>query len=410
MASKKLTEAQVANARVPDGKSRVVLWDGGVTGFGLRCSKSGAKSFILMYRPQGLGRTAPSRTLTLGRWPDLSIEQARSVARARIGEVAHGKDPAAALRDARQLAQGQVTNALSGYEASLQRRKVVNIPTIMSCLRRGLARLARREVANLTRGDYVKAIEAIEAQGKKGAAEYLRKNVRTFAEWAVTQGLAPHNPLAGLRRPKATRAERLQSEARGRALSDSELQAIWKATGEPGNPFHGLVRLAFLTAMRRDELANLTWAKVKLDRIVLEAPETKQGRRHEIPLSGMMADVLASIPRNGPGFVFASWKTGGKLSGWSKMLPKLVSASGVDFTLHDARRTCRTRMTDLGVPFDIAEISIGHQRSDLVRRYDFSDVWAQRVDAFERVSLSVQSAVARENVVPIRVRGIVPSA
>jgi integrase len=124
----------------------------------------------------------------------------------------------------------------------------------------------------------------------------------------------------------------------------------------------------------------------------------------------MMADVLASIPRNGPGFVFASWKTGGKLSGWSKMLPKLVSASGVDFTLHDARRTCRTRMTDLGVPFDIAEISIGHQRSDLVRRYDFSDVWAQRVDAFERVSLSVQSAVARENVVPIRVRGIVPSA
>ena len=51
--------------------------------------------------------------------------------------------------------------------------------------------MLRREVATLTRADYVAAIAAVERQGKPGAAKYLRKNARTFAEWAVTRGVAP---------------------------------------------------------------------------------------------------------------------------------------------------------------------------------------------------------------------------
>ena len=54
--------------------------------------------------------------------------------------------------------------------------------------------------------------------------------------------------------------------------------------------------------------------------------------------------------------------------------------------MHDTRRTCRTLMSRLGVPEDIAELAIGHQRADLVARYNLDQAWPRRVDAFERVS------------------------
>jgi len=403
MAFKKLTEAGAENAKVPPGKSRVILWDESVTGLGLRCSKSGSKTFVLMYRPLGVGRRGPSRTLTLGRWPSLSVEAARKSAKARVGDISNCKDPAAALRQARAASRTTLRVALEGFEAGLKRRKVVAVTNIMSSLRRGLAGLLRREVATLTRADYVAAIEAVDRQGRPGAAEYLRKNSRTFAEWVVTQGLTPHNPLAGLRRPKATRAERLDAESKGRALSNAEIVAIWTASGKTKGSFGALVRLGLLTGMRRGELAGLRWSDVKADRISLEPRRTKQGRSHQIPLTAQMSAQFGSRPRGTSDLVFPSWKTNRQMSGWKKLVQALRQASGVIFTLHDLRRTCRTLMSNLGVATDIAEMAIGHQRSDLIRRYDFSDVWPERVDAFGKVSAHIRSLVpaSSSNVVPM---------
>ncbi len=402
----KLTESFIAKATLPAGKTRLIFWDTTIAGFGLRCAAGGGKSFVLVYRPHGLGRSGPSRTLTLGGWPSLSVEAARKTARAKLGDIAHGKDPAAEVRAARWSKRATLRAALDGYEASLQQRRVVAVPAIMSCLARGLSALTKREVGAITRADYVRCIDALDGRGKTGAAGYLRKNARTFAEWAVTQGLASHNPLAGLRRPKATRAERLEAEQRGRALNDAEIAALWQATSQTMHPFGDMIRLGLLSGMRRGELAGLTWANIKPDRITLEATHTKQGRRHEIPITKAMRDILTKRPRGTSNLVFPSQRTGGEMSGWNKMLAKVVKASGVQFTLHDTRRTCRTLMSTTGTTEDIAEIAIGHQRSDLIRRYDFSEVWPQRILAFERVSDHITSFVnsAPATVVALRSR------
>jgi|SRR6516164_2354441 hypothetical protein len=69
----------------------------------------------------------------------------------------------------------------------------------------------------------------------------------------ATTGRASHNVLAGLRRPKRSRAERLAAGANGgRALSDDEIRNVWQAAGSLGS-FGGLVRLALLTDLRRGE-------------------------------------------------------------------------------------------------------------------------------------------------------------
>jgi hypothetical protein len=43
-------------------------------------------------------------------------------------------------------------------------------------------------------------------------------------------------------------------------------------------------------------------------------------------------------------------------------------------------------MSRLGVNEDIAELAIGHQRADLVARYNKDSAWEKRVEAFEQVS------------------------
>jgi uncharacterized lipoprotein len=62
--------------------------------------------------------------------------------------------------------------------------------------------------------------------------------------------------------------------------------------------------------------------------------------------------------------------------------------------MHDTRRTCRTLMSRLEVPEDVAELAIGHQRADLVARYNFDQAWRRRVEAFERVSTHVTQIIS----------------
>ena len=272
------------------------MWDGAVTGLGLRCLAGGTKTWVFVYRAPGGGRKVPSQTFKLGSWPTVTAEAARKAARAQAGALAHGRDPAAERREERRAEKATLRLALDDYERSLEQRRIVNIRTIMSALRRGLAALMRNDVRTLTRGHYVAAIAVIERGGRLGAAEDLRKHSRTFAEWCVARGLADFNPLAGLRRPRLSRAERLEAVECGRALSDSEIKSVWEAAGTLGT-FGGLVRLALLTAMRRGELSGLRWDDVKADRVVLDAHHTKTGAAHEIPLTGLMRDVFATQSR-----------------------------------------------------------------------------------------------------------------
>jgi site-specific recombinase XerC len=127
-----------------------------------------------------------------------------------------------------------LARALDDYERTLERRKIVNAKTVMSTLRRGLAPFAAREIDTLTRADLVGLIEDLENAGKPGAAIDLRSHSRAWLEWAVSRGLAPFNPLAGLRRPRSSRAERLGEENKGKALSDPEIIALWNSAGAMG--------------------------------------------------------------------------------------------------------------------------------------------------------------------------------
>ena len=115
----KLTETMTRSAAVPTGKKQVILWDGSVVGFGLRCYASGAKTWIYVYRAAGGGRKVQSQIFTLGSWPTVSVEAARKAARVHAGAVAHGRDPAAERREERRRERATLRIALDDYERRL---------------------------------------------------------------------------------------------------------------------------------------------------------------------------------------------------------------------------------------------------------------------------------------------------
>ena len=82
-----LTDLKIRKLK-PEPHKRVEIWDGRVPAFGLRVSPTGNKSFVLLYRHKGR-----SRRLTLGKYPIVSLAEARNRAVAALGEVARGVDP-----------------------------------------------------------------------------------------------------------------------------------------------------------------------------------------------------------------------------------------------------------------------------------------------------------------------------
>src|SRR6185295_13072281 len=67
------------------------FWDTSLPGFGFRVTRLGAKSFCLVFRLGG--RDSDKVRLTLGSYPQLSLADARSLARVAQGQIERGIDP-----------------------------------------------------------------------------------------------------------------------------------------------------------------------------------------------------------------------------------------------------------------------------------------------------------------------------
>ena len=279
--SERLTIARIEGLRIPPGRFEIKLWDGAVTGLCLRCFASGGKTWAFRYRVLGDGRTAKVRTLKLGAYPAVSLEAARVAAKANAGLVAQGNDPAAVKAESRRRERSTLGILLEeggAYQRSLEARGVVKQKVVMSVLRRGLMKFRHHDIARLTRRDFVEALDAL--AHLPGARHELRKHARGLLVWTTNSGLTLANPLAGLRLPPKTRQQRLNEASKRRALGDSDIATVWKAADREGR-FGGLVQLALLTAMRRGELAHLTWGDILDDRIVVPAERAKTGAAHE---------------------------------------------------------------------------------------------------------------------------------
>src|SRR4029079_6139108 len=134
----------------------------------------------------------------------------------------------------------------------------------------------------------------------------------------------------------------------------------------------------------------------------IPAERYKSESPHIVPLSGMAVALINELkerPKSGP-YIFSH--NGGKspVANQSQMKrefdPLMVEALGkapTSWTVHDLRRTARTKLASLGVPDVIAEIPIGHAKKGLQRVYNQHSYAPRLRDPFERLAGAIRDIV-----------------
>jgi integrase len=383
MAQKLLTDKLLEKAVPPKG-GRLELWDSYLEGFGYRASQKGRGSFFAMYRLDGR-----QRRMTLGRFPAMSLATARTKAAEAMQAARENRDPIAE-EDERQREEGEkrsrtMTVAIADFLRLYPRYKPATRAEVKRLLEREvLPTLGDRAVSSITRRDVARVVNAVADRGAGTTANRLLAYMGAFFSWLVSRGELCATPIVNLSKPAAERA-------RDRILTDDELRAVWLAGEKMGYPFGSLVRLLVLTAQRRDEVAGMLRSDLDLKAGIwtLAREATKSDRRHEVPLSSAVVEIIAATPDRGD-LVFRAMsvrKTDDKaprhISGWSafkKALDKKTIEILQDaenerakeekrkakvvtlppFTLHDLRRTAASGMARLGIAPHVVERLLNH--------------------------------------------------
>lgn len=397
MAKLKLTDTIVQRSSLPEGKVDLDLWDSELRGFGLRI-RPNSKSWIIVYRPVGTGRSANPTRMKIGTTKTIATAtEARRLAKAMLGKIAAGADPLAERRVQKVRDRAKLADVIDRYEKDLERRNYVNCRVVVAGFRTKMAPFLGRDIADITGAELARIIEQMEAAGKPGGAKNFRSRARAFFGWAVTKAhVLDVNPLAGHRKERATRADKIAKAEHGRALSDAELVRVWNAADQ-ATVIGRLIRFYILTGCRRGEGAGLTWSMIDRKAKLLDLPAVfvKQGRGHVVPIAPALAAILKACARDARSdLVFASARSGGKMSGWTQFTDQINKASGVAFLLHDLRRTFRTGLSRIGVDADTAELALGHARSDLEAVYNRDTAVETLRTAFEKWAEHIEKIVA----------------
>jgi integrase len=365
----KLNPKTIAGLKEPPvGKSDVIHFDDELPGFGLRIRAGGKRTWIVQYRAHGL-----TRRMTIGSPDVLGVEAARKAARKALAKALTGDDPQEERQRRRQQAKFSFRSIADSF---LDAKQNAVRPRTLVELKRYLTGpyfkpLHSMPIEQITRRDVAERITKMVQQNGAISASRARTTLSTMFAWAMGEGLAEQNPVAGTNRPT-------EPDSSNRVLSDVELAAVWRACRDDD---HGrIVRLLILFGARRQEIGGMCWSEIDLDKgtWTLPAHRSKNHRAHLLPLPPLALDIIKTVSRmisrdqlfgarakSG----YEQWREG------KKALDDQLGTLVLPWRLHDLRRTFATRLSDLGTPPHVVENILNHRsgfRRGIVATYNKS--------------------------------------
>jgi integrase len=276
-------------------------------GFGVRLSHKGARTWIFMYRYNGV-----KRRMKLGIVGNLGLRAARDLARDAAEAVRKGRDPASESKAARVRVETvkELTAAYIAEYAKPKKRSWKKDEQILD--REVIPFIGRKRVVDVTRQDIREdVLRRIVARGAPVRANHTLEIVRKMFNWAIQEkDLVSVNPAALLQKPGGDTGQR------SRYLLASEFKRFWaaldpKALGETGTI---AFKLHTLTGQREMELIRARWADIDWDDRIWTIPayNAKNRREHVIPLSPCALGVLQHLraaARPTDEFIFQSRQT-----------------------------------------------------------------------------------------------------
>ena len=366
------------------------LLDNKLPGFSIRMTPTGVKSFNFRFPKKIYG----SKRVNIGRYPNISLADARSIAKRYILDVANRRD----LKDILNTKEQSGTTISQAMDLYFSDKRVKLLRTIKE-QRRVLAKdlffgILDSDIAELSKIDALERLDKIEVRSPS-LARAAHSYANSMFKYLIETGIISKNPVSQFRL-----AQRPQS--RVRVLTDRELSAVWNATFLMKYPHGHFVRLLILTGKRRNEIAGMRWSEIDYEekRIIIGAQRMKSKRTHSVPLTERVETELRSIIIIDPVFVFpTNTRVVKSMTHFhsikreiDSLIPKMPR-----WTFHDLRRTFITfaikHRTNLAVIDTIIDHSLEHilKSKTPYARYDYSEemqqhfnLWAKHLDSFEK--------------------------
>ena len=397
-----LTDAFIRSARHKE--TRQELRDGIVPGLFLVVYEkpSDKKTWTLRFR----GGDRKIRKETLGRYPDLSIAEARRRARDLKEKIQAGAEPVRAkYRAAPELQQipRTVSELVDRFIERYTRQKKSGDQTERYLRNYVLPAWGPRAITSIKRGEVVALLDAIVDAGKPVAANRCFAAVRRMMNWAVERSYLEISPCYGVKPPTA------EGEGRSRVLNASELAAILQAAKETPFPFGPYLTLLLATATRRNELAHVRRSDIDRQVLLIPAERAKNKIARSVPLSSFALSILETLPTFEDGRLFPSGNPAAVdrgISGFGKMTARFRTKCKVEnWRLHDLRRSAASHMQALGTDVETIKTILGHKAvggvTGIYARHAYT---AESVAALERWGEFLANLLTPEpaKVIPIR--------
>ena len=351
--------------------ARYIVLDTEISGFRVRVSPTGKKSFYFRYRIGG-GRGATIREPKIGDLGQVTPDQARQIAHDWSAEVRRGGDPGGARQQHRDAPR---MNSL--FDRYLdEHAKVHKKPSSVAQDEMLLASYLRsyfgaRKVADIGRADVVKwhrTLAHFPYRANRGIA-LLSKALNLAEVW----GWRPDgsNPCRHVTKYK--------EKARRRYLSQQELARLGEALAKAENseldrPISkyavALIRLLILTGARRGEILSLRWDEVNFERGCLELSDSKTGEK-EVFLPPAALQILVDLPHaEGNPHVIVGARQGAHLVNIKDPWAIIRSDAGLDdVRLHDLRHSFASVGARGGMSLLTIGALLGHRETATTARY-----------------------------------------
>ena len=356
-------------------------------GLFLLVQPSGGKLWRLKYRIGG-----KEKKLSLGRYPDVALKEARERCTEARKLIASGIDPSEKKRverlDAALKAETTFKAVAEEYieKSDREGRAAVTIGKARWLLSLLEPALGSRSVDEISPVELLGALKKIEAKGHLETARRMRSFASRVFRYAVATARAKADPAATLRgalvAPKVTHHSAIL-EAKG---VGALLRAI---DGYDGQPMTQLaLKLAPHVFVRPGELRQAEWEEIDLEAGVwkIAASKMKMRQPHMVPLSRQAIAILqaAQALTGRHRYVFASLYPGKRPMSENTINAALrrLGYSGDEMTAHGFRAMASTLLNESGKwnP-DAIERALAHKAADGVRgAYHRGAHWAERVE------------------------------
>jgi integrase len=377
-----LTNLQIQNARPTD---RVTQYTDD-RGLYLEVHPSGSKLWRYKYRYMG-----KQMRLAIGRYPDVSLAEARKRRDAARRQLDEGIDPLAKRKRDKLVAVFNAANTFGEIAKEYIDKQVAQGQSDATTqkanwLLEQLEPIAAYPVVDIKPIDLLAALKRIEAKGKYETTRRCRSFAGRVFRYAVATGRGESDPSAILR--GALVVPKVKHHA---AILDPEpmgelLRAIDAYSG------HKITRLAMQVSphvmARPGELRMADWSEFEIDNAVWKIPaeRMKMRRPHQIPLSRQVLAYLEELfALTGPnGFVFPAfhtWRRPMSENTMNQAFRRMGYATG-EVTAHGLRTTASTLLNESGKwSPDVIERSLAHADANSIRGvYNRGRYWDERVE------------------------------